>query len=69
MREILLRNNQKNPFYVYNIYVYGYVCVHFEQNDNLLMIEEYFLDDRIGTKFACVEFIFSLRYYSIPITL
>lgn len=32
MHEILLRNNQKNLFYVYNIYVYGYVCVHFEQN-------------------------------------
>lgn len=35
----------------------------------LLMIEEYFLDDRIGTKCACVEFIFSLGYYSILITL
>lgn len=48
------------------MYMLKYVYI---LNKILLMIEEYFLDDKIGTKFACVKFLFSLRYYSILITL
>lgn len=48
------------------MYMLKYVYI---LNKILLMIEEYFLDDKIGTKFASVKFLFSLRYYSILITL